>query len=109
MKNQNETVYLTLEQAQDLVDRIADRVELFDEMCDNEKEAMAQLLSKVGVKASDLVDVKNLADSYVIHAELVDPEEVANYTLEDLEGASFTWQENGKTHYCLGWLDHVNR
>ena len=105
MGNQNETInYLTFEQAQDLVDRIADRTENFGHtMSDNEKEAMAQLLSDIGVKTSDLIDVSNLADNYAINAEIVTPDGAANYARSDLNEALFSWQEDGETHYCLSW------
>jgi hypothetical protein len=72
-------------------------------MSDNEKDAMAQLLSDVGVRVSDLIDVDRLADEYAINAELVTPEEVDSYDKSSLQDALFTWQENGETHYCLSW------
>lgn len=99
-----ETVYLTFDQASDLVDRIADRTERFNHtMSDNEKEAMASLLSDIGVKVDDLIEVSNLADNYAINAEIVTPEEVDNYSRSSLQDALFTWEENGETYYCLSW------
>ena len=104
MKNNNEVVYLTFEQSQDLVDRIADKTERFNHtMTDNEKTAMADLLSNIGVKVSDLVDVSYLADNYAINAELVGPEEVENYSRSSLENALFSWEEDDGTHYCIQW------
>ena len=104
MKNQ-EVVFLTYEQALDLVDRIADRASNFGHnMIDNEKEAMAQLLSDTGVSVNDLVDVSNLADNWAINAEIVQAEEVDNYSRSDLRDALFSWKnEEGETCYCLSW------
>lgn len=96
--------YLTFDQAQDLVDRIADRASNFNySMSDNEKEAMAQLLSDIGVSTSDLIDVANLADNYAINAEIVTPDEAKDYNQTDLDDALFSWQEDGETHYCIQW------
>jgi len=105
MKNQNETInFLTYDQALDLVDRIADRAERFDHsMSKPEKEAMAQLLSDIGVKTSDLIDVSDLADNYAINAEIVGPDEVESYGRSTLRDALFTWKEDGETHYCIQW------
>ncbi len=70
----------------------------------SEKEAMAQLLSDVGVKTSDLIDVSSLADNYAINAEIVDASEAHNYSHSDLQDALFTWKDsNGDTCYCLSW------
>jgi len=100
----NETVYLTFDQASDLVDRIAVRAETFDYvMSKEEKEAMASLLSDIGVKVDDLVDVSNLADNYAINAEIVLPEFTNDYSRSSLNDALFTWKEDGETHYCLSW------
>lgn len=100
----SEIVYLSYNEALDLVDRIADRAENFNHtMSTPEKEAMAQLLSDCGVKVSDLIDVSNLADSYAINAELVTPEEAENYDRSTLRDALFTWKEDDETHYCLSW------
>lgn len=96
--------WLTYEQAQDLVERIAARAERFDyEMTENEKEAMAQLLSDIGVKTSDLIDVSNLADNYAINAEIVTPDDADQYDASSLRDALFTWEEDDGTHYCLSW------
>lgn len=104
MKTNEQTVFLTYEQAQDLVDRIAKRAKNFDyEMSEPEKDAMAQLLSDIAVNVSDIVDVSNLADNYAINAEIVSPDEVDSYNKESLNDALFTWNENGETHYCLSW------
>lgn len=99
-----ETIYLTYDQALDLVERIADRAERFNHsMSEPEKEAMASLLSDIGVKTDDLIDVSNLADNYAVNAEIVTPDEVGDYSKTSLDDALFTWQENGETHYCLTW------
>lgn len=104
MRNKEETVFITFEQAQDLVERIAQRAEQFDHVMSRpEKEAMAQLLSNVGVKVSDLIDVSNLADNYAINAELVDPDEAENYDRQTLNDALFTWEDRDGTHYCIQW------
>ena len=104
METQETTNYLTFEQAQDLVDRIADRASNFHHsMTDNEKEAMAQLLSDIGVNTSDLIDVSNLADNYAINAEIVTPSDLENYDYDNLDDALFTWEESDGTHYCLSW------
>jgi hypothetical protein len=104
MNTENETVYLTYNQAHDLVKRIADRATNFNhEMSGPEKEAMSQLLSDVGVKVSDLIDVSSLADNYAINAEIVTPSDVDNYDRSSLRDALFTWKEDGETFYCLSW------
>ena len=103
MKNE-EVVYITYDQALDLVDRIEERASQFDyEMSKPEKEAMADFLSSVGVKVSDLIDISNLADNYAINAEFVTPEVVGDYSKKFLEEAIFTWKENGETFYCVQW------
>ena len=103
MKNQ-ETVYLTYDQALDLVDRIAERAENFNHtMSKPEKEAMSQLLSDIGVQVDDLIDVSNLADNYAINAEIATPDDYHNYDERDLCDALFTWKEDGKKFYCLNW------
>lgn len=102
--SKQETVFLTIDQATDLVDRIAKRAENFDyEMSEPEKEAMAQLLSDIGVSVDDIIDVSNLADNYAINAEIVTPDEVDQYSRSSLQDALFTWKEDGETHYCLTW------
>lgn len=103
-KMKTEIVYLSYNEAQDLVDRIAERTKYFDyTMSPPEKEAMASLLSDIGVKVSDLIDVSNLADNYAINAEFVTPEEVETYG-GSLSDALFTWnEENGETYYCISW------
>lgn len=102
--NKQEVVFITFDQAQDLVDRIAKRAENFNHtMSDPEKEAMAQLLSDIGVKVDDIIDVSNLADNYAINAELVGPDEVDSYDRSALRDALFTWKEDGETHYCIQW------
>lgn len=105
MYNQDQVVYLTFDQASDLVDRIAERTIRFNhEMTNNEKDAMAQLLSDIGVKTSDLIDVSYLADNYAINAEIVTPKEIGNYNRSSLlEDSLFSWEENGNTYYCLSW------
>lgn len=103
MKTQ-ETVFLTFDQAEDLVERIAKRAENFNHIMSNpEKTAMAQLLSDIGVSIDDIIDVSNLADNYAINAELVTPEEAKNYGRNTLNDALFTWKEDGETHYCIQW------
>lgn len=104
MRNKEEVVYLEFSQAQDLVERIAERAKRFNhDMSEPEKEAMADLLSNVGVKVSDLIDVSNLADNYAINAEIVHPEDVDNYDRSTLEDSLFTWKDSDGTHYCLTW------
>jgi hypothetical protein len=106
MNNQNETInYLTYDQAFDLVERIAERCKRFDyTMESNEMEAMAEILSDIGVKTSDLMDVSNLADNYAINAEIVTAQEAHDYSRSSLDDALFTWRDNnGDTCYCLSW------
>ena len=104
-KMKTETInYLTYDQALDLVERISTRAENFNHfMSEPEKEAMAQLLSDIGVSTSDLIDVSNLADNYAINAEIVTPDEVEDYSRSSLEDALFTWKVDGETYYCLSW------
>lgn len=101
----NETInYLTYGQALDLVERIAERARDFDHyMVEPEKEAMAQFLSDIGVKTSDLIDASNLADNYEINAEIVNPMEAEQYSKSSLNDALFTWKVDGETYYCLSW------
>lgn len=98
-------IYLTYDQAFDLVERIAERTKRFDyEMETNEMEAMAQLLSDIGVKVDDIIDVSNLADNYAINAEIVTALEAHDYAHSDLNDAFFSWRDdNGDTCYCLSW------
>ena len=100
----NETInYLTFEQAQDLVERIANRVSDFSRtMSFAEMDSMALLLEDVGVKTSDIICVKRLADTYAINAEIVEPSEAHNYdNIED--DFLFSWVEDDGTHYCYSW------
>ena len=86
------------------MDRIAERTETFNHtMVDEEKEAMAQLLSGIGVLVDDLIDVSNLADNYAINAEIVIPDEADNYSRSALRDALFSWEHEGDTYYCLSW------
>lgn len=103
--NKQETVFLTFDQAEDLVDRIAKRAENFDYTMSNpEKKAMAELLSDIGVSVDDLVDVSNLADNYAINAEIVKGDkEAESYSHSSLRDALFTWKEDGETCYCIQW------
>lgn len=104
MNTKSEVVYLSYSEAQNLVERIADRAESFNHiMSEPEKDAMASLLSDIGVQVSDLIDVSNLADNYAINAELVTPEDIDDYSKSSLEDALFTWKEDGETYYCLSW------
>lgn len=104
MRQQVEVIYPTLEQAEQLVDRIERRVKAFSyTMSEEEKEAMSNLFQDVGVTVDQLLDVYILADNYAINAEIVRPEDVNNYNEEDLEEALFTWEEENGTHYCLQW------
>jgi hypothetical protein len=102
---EQETInYLTYDQSLDLVERIATRAENFGHcMSEPEKEAMAQLLSDIGVNTSDLIDVSNLADNYAINAEIVTPSDQENYDYDNLEDALFQWDEEDGTHYVLSW------
>lgn len=103
-QTRSEVVFISYSEAQDLVDPIAERAERFDHtMSTPEKEAMAQLLSDVGVKVSDLIDVANLADNYAINAEIVGPDEVDDYDRASLRDALFTWKDEDGKHYCLSW------
>ena len=100
----NEVVYLDFDQAQDLVERIAERAERFNHiMSEPEKEAMSSLLSDIGVKVDDLIDVSNLADNYAINAEIVTPDDVDQYDRSSLRDALFTWKVDGEKYYCLSW------
>lgn len=95
--------YLDYNQALDLVDRISERAKNFNyNMSESEKEAMAQLLSDIGVSTSDLIDVANLADNYAINAEIVTPEEAEHYNSLE-EDSLFSWEEDGETYYCYRW------
>ena len=96
--------YLDINEATELVERIADRtIDFHYTMSEPEKEAMAQLLSDIGVQTSDLINVSNLADNYAINAEIVTPEDVDQYDKSSLEDALFSWEDFGETHYCLSW------
>lgn len=105
MKTNDNVNYLTYDQAMLFVDRIENRCRHFNyEMCETEKEAMARLLSDIGIKTSDLVDESYLADNYAINAEIVDASEAHNYSHSDLEDALFSWHDNnGDRCYCLSW------
>lgn len=105
-QTQHETInYLTYDQSLDLVERIAERATNFDYiMTVPEEQAMAQLLSDIGVKTSDLIDVSNLADNYAINAEIVRPEDYEHYNMKSLrEDSLFQWKEDGENCYCLSW------
>lgn len=104
--NTQETInYLTYEQAQDLVERIAERTKVFNhEMTENEKDAMSQLLSDIGVNTSDLIDVSFLADNYAVNAEIITPDDYNNYShVNYKEDSLFSWEELDGTYYCLQW------
>lgn len=104
MRDQSEVVYITYDEALDLVDRIADRTERFNHtMSKNEKEVMTNLLSNIGVRVADLIDVSYLADNYAINAEIVTPDNVDSYDRRSLKDALFSWEEDGETFYCLSW------
>ena len=104
MQTQDQVNYLTFEQAQDFVERIAERAKVFGRnMSESEKEAMSQLLSDIGVKTSDLIDVSNLADNYAVNAEIVTPSDYHNYDNVVLEDSLFQWEESDGTHYCYQW------
>lgn len=99
-----EVIYPTYEQAQDIVERIAERTKVFHyEMSNNEKEVMTSLLHDIGVTVDQLLDISILADNYAINAEIVRPEDQHNYSEEALEDALFSWQEDNGTHYCIQW------
>ena len=103
----NEVVYLSYSEAQDLVERIADRASNFNyTMGESEKDSMAQLLSEIGVKVSDLIDVANLTDNYAINAEIVTFSDYDNYNMSEVRQDSlFQWvdEDSQETHYCLTW------
>ena len=102
--SKQEVIYITYDQALDLVDRIAQRAENFDyTMSTPEKEAMASLLNDCGVNVDDLIDVSRLADNYAINAEIVRLEDIDNYSRSALQDALFTWKEEGETCYCIQW------
>ena len=103
MNDQQELIYPSIDQAQELVERIEKRVKAFGyTMHKNEMQAMAELLSDTGVSVGDLLDVSSLADNYPINAEIVGPEEVGDY--ENIEEDSlFQWEEEDGTHYCYRW------
>ncbi len=99
-----QTVFISFIEAEELVDRIAVRTEDFNHtMTTPEKEAMAQLLSDVGVRVSDLINVDRLADEYAINAEIVSPDEVDNYDRATLEDALYTWNDVDGKHYVISW------
>lgn len=100
----SEVNYLNLDDARNLVDRIADRTKIFNyTMSDSEQESMAQLLSDIGVGTSDIINISNLADNYAINAEIVTPSEADQYSNEQLEESLFTWNEGDGTYYCIQW------
>jgi hypothetical protein len=104
MNRQEQVNYLTYDQAEDLVDRIADRASNFGHnMTTSEKEAMSELLSDIGVNTSDLIDVANLADNYAINAEFITPDDYDNYSNVDFRDSLFQWEESDGTHYCYQW------
>jgi len=100
-----EIVYLTADQAADLVDRIAERAKNFNhDMSKPEKEAMADLLSAIGTRVSDIVDVANLADNYAINAEIITPDDYKHYDMKQVkEDHLFSWKVDGEKFYCLSW------
>lgn len=99
----DETVFLTYDQSLELVERIAKRCLKFDhKMTENEKDAMAMLLSDIGVVVSDIVDVSRLADNYAINAEIVTPNDYNNYNMLSVkDNYLFKWIDGGKSYYCL--------
>jgi len=104
MNTQEQVNYLTFEQAQELVERISDRASNFNyNMSENEKEAMSNLLSDIGVNTSDLIDVSNLADNYAINAEIITPDDYDNCSNVDFRDSLFSWEETDGTHYCYQW------
>jgi uncharacterized protein YktA (UPF0223 family) len=100
-----EVVYLDRDQSSELVSRIAERCLQFDyHMSAPEMEAMADLLSDIGVKVDDIIDVSRLADEYSINAEVVrGKSEASQYTRTQLQDSLFTWKEDGETCYCIQW------
>lgn len=100
-----EVVYLNIDQATELVDRIAERTKNFSyTMTENEKEAMSELLSSIGVNVSDIIDVSNLADNYAINAEIVTPNDYDNYDMRQVkDDYLFCWNESDGIHYCVSW------
>lgn len=103
MNTENEVVFISYEDATELVERITERAKNFNyEMHKNEMEAMAGLLSDCGVKVSDLINVSNLADNYAINAEIVGPSEAQNYNNIE-ENCLFQWERDGESYYCHSW------
>ena len=104
MRTEEKIVYISYDDAVDLVERIAERAENFDYvMSEPEKIAMANLLSDIGVLVSDLINIERLADNYAINAEIVGPDEVDNYDASTLRDALFYWEDSDGTHYCIQW------
>jgi len=96
-----ETIYLTYDQALDLVERIADRAERFNHsMSEPEKEAMASLLSDIGVKTDDLIDVSNLADNYSVNADIRSEKECSK---QEQEESLFQWKHEDLKYFCISW------
>jgi len=100
----NEAIYLSYDQALDLVGRISTRAKQFNYTISKpESQAIASLLVDVGVTVDDLIDVSRLADNYAINAEIVTPTDTYQYSQSSLEDALFTWKEDGQQYYCLNW------
>ena len=103
-QSKQEPIYLEYNDALDLVDRISKRAKLFKyEMSQPEKEAMAELLSEIGVMTRDIVSVTHLADNYVINAEIVEPQQADQYSDNQLDDALFRWEEDSGVFFCLSW------
>lgn len=104
MNKREEVVFISFIEAEELVERIADRTVNFNHtMTEPEKTAMAQLLSDVGVKVSDLINVDRLADEYAINAEIVGPDEVKDYDRAILNDALYSWDDEDGKHYVISW------
>jgi len=101
--NNEQVNFLTIDQATDLVERIAKRAENFNHtMSNNEKIAMSEALSDFGVTTSDLIDVNDLADNYAINAEIVTEDEAKKYNT-NTEEALFSWEDDDTSYYCMSW------
>lgn len=103
-EEKDQVVYLSFDEAEKLVYRISARAEQFNyNMCSAEIEAMANLLSEIGVKVSDLICENNLADNYAINAHIASEEEMEQYET-DKDDCLFSWTDDGGLkQFCVSW------